>query len=248
MKIIDALQISYYRDLNELIDNTIYQGNKQIVLHNVCGQRYLGRGLSKDIQIKIYGTPGNDMAAYMDGANLEIFGNGQDAIGNTMNSGRIIIHGSCGDTTGYAMRGGEIYIKHNVGYRVGIHMKEYQDKKPIIIIGGTAGAFLGEYMAGGAIVVLGLNNNRNIIGKFCGTGIHGGVIYLNNNHINNNCGRNFGKEITQSKLDQTDILFLTKHINLYKKFFNVNINIKLDKFQKYIAIGKNPYSNMYCNY
>mgnify|MGYP002508363490 CR=1 FL=1 len=44
----------------------------------------------------------------------------------------------------------------NAGYRAGIHMKAYKDKVPVMVIGGTAGSFLGEYQAGGVIVVLGL--------------------------------------------------------------------------------------------
>jgi glutamate synthase domain-containing protein 3 len=249
MKTINALNFSCYRHLNEEIDSTILTGTKQIVLNNVCGQRYIGRGLANNIKIQIYGTPGNDLASYMDGAQLEVFGNGQDSVGNTMNTGRIIIHGNCGDTVGYAMRGGEIYVRDNVGYRCGIHMKEYKDQTPIIVIGGKAGDFLGEYMAGGAIIVLGLNlkdQDDKIVGQFCGTGIHGGVIYLNNSHLYDK--NFFGKEVLQSNINKTDILFLKKYISSYKNFFNINFNIKLELFGKYIAVGKNPYSNMYCNY
>mgnify|MGYP002508793462 CR=1 FL=1 len=60
---------------------------------------------------------------------------------------------------GYAMRGGKIFVKGNAGYRAGIHMKAYEEKKPVMVIGGTAGSFLGEYQAGGVIVVLGLGAN-----------------------------------------------------------------------------------------
>ena len=60
-----------------------------------------------------------------------------------------IIHGGAGDIVGHSMRGGEIYIRNNVGYRCGIHMKEYLDQKPMIVVGGTAQDYLGEYMAGG---------------------------------------------------------------------------------------------------
>jgi len=45
----------------------------------------------------------------------------------------------------------------DAGYRVAIHMKEYEDKRPIIVIGGTVQHFLGEYMAGGVLIVFGLN-------------------------------------------------------------------------------------------
>ncbi|OEG71762.1 hypothetical protein ATZ36_12835 [Candidatus Endomicrobiellum trichonymphae] len=245
MKIIDALNV-YYRDLNASIDDTL-KIDKSITLKNVFGQRYIGRGLPEKVKLKIYGTPGNDMAAYMDGAELEIFGNGQDAVGNTMNYGKIIVHGSCGDTLGYAMRGGEIYVEGNVGYRVGIHMKEYKEMKPIIVVGGKAGEFLGEYMAGGAIILLGLNlsKDKDITGKFCGTGMHGGVIYLNGSADK----YKFGKEAMKVDITGEDILFLKKHIDFYAKTFKKDLtHLKIESFSKYAAINKNPYSNMYCTY
>jgi len=48
----------------------------------------------------------------------------------------------------------------NAVFRVGVHMKEYGGRKPIIVIGGKAGGFLGEYMAGGIMLVLGLNGEE----------------------------------------------------------------------------------------
>lgn len=86
-----------------------------------------------------------------------------------MNDGAIIIHGNSGDTTGYAMRSGEIYVQGNAGYRVGIHMKSYQDMFPTIVIGGKVGDFLGEYQAGGIIIVLGIGVEGCPVGHFCGT-------------------------------------------------------------------------------
>ncbi|MDR0985114.1 MAG: hypothetical protein LBL53_01320 [Endomicrobium sp.] len=248
MKIIDALDVPY-RTLNKLIDTVLLNNNEEnIILKNIFGQRYIGRGLSyKNSLIQIYGTPGNDMASYMNGTKIEVFGNGQDAIGNTMNEGTVIIHGDCGDTIGYAMRGGSIYIKGNVGYRVGIHMKEYKNMKPVIVIGGKAGEFLGEYMAGGIIIVLGIDISKSekIVGKFCGTGMHGGVIYIYENLED----YNFGKEVKKSEFNEKDVELLSKHIKFYEKAFSRNLEyLRIEKFSKYVAIGKNPYSNMYCNY
>ena len=58
------------------------------------------------------------------------------------------MHGNVGDACGYAMRGGKIYIKGDCGYRAGIHMKAYQQHFPVMVVGGKAGSFLGEYLAG----------------------------------------------------------------------------------------------------
>ena len=162
------------KTLNEEIRNSVSTYD-EITLNNVYGQRYIGSGINQNIKININGVPGNDLGAYMAGPELEVFSNAQDAIGNTMNKGRIIVHGSCGDTTGYAMRGGEIFVKDSVGYRVGIHMKEYLDMKPVIVIGSCAGDFLGEYMAGGIIILLGIGITKaeNLTGKYLGISRYG---------------------------------------------------------------------------
>ena len=169
----------YYRDLNCLLRQAICTAVERIEIHNVCGQRYIGTDLDTNIQIDIYGTPGNDLGAFMNGPKLVVHGNAQDGCGNTMNEGQIIIHGHAGDVTGNSMRGGKIFVRDYVGYRVGIHMKEYQNKIPQIVIGQTAGDFLAEYMAGGVMVILGLNlkEGEKCKAKFVGTGMHGGVIY-----------------------------------------------------------------------
>ena len=172
--IVDAKNMQY-AELNKMIRDSDEQ---KFTLENVLGQRYIGAGLSgKEILIK--GTPGNALGAYLNGAKISVHGNAQDATGDTMNDGTIFIHGSSGDATGYAMRGGRIYVEGSTGYRAGIHMKAYQEKKPVLIVGGTAGSFLGEYQAGGLIVVLGLDRgDRPIVGNFCGTGMHGGRMFL----------------------------------------------------------------------
>lgn len=40
-------------------------------------------------------------------------------------------------------------------------MKEFHELLPVVVIGGVAGAFLGEYMAGGILIVLGLDNSES---------------------------------------------------------------------------------------
>ena len=62
-------------------------------------------------------------------------------------------------------------------------MKAYRTQRPVIVIGGRAGSFLGEYQAGGLIVVLG-ESNGPIVGNFCGTGMHGGEILLRCSELN----------------------------------------------------------------
>ncbi|MDR0856068.1 MAG: glutamate synthase, partial [Clostridiales bacterium] len=167
------LHFSALRDRIEAVPK-----GEKVIIENCLGQRFIASGRS-GVNIEIHGTPGNDLGSYLDGGVIEVFGNAQDATADTMNDGEIIIHGSSGDATGYAMRGGRILIEGNVGYRAGIHMKAYKNKIPVMVVGGRGGNFLAEYQAGGKIIVLGLHTDgKPIVGAFCGTGQHGGAVYL----------------------------------------------------------------------
>ena len=174
--VIDAHWDLHFQALNQAVKDA---PDGEILVRNCNGQRYLGCGLSAAKALTIQGTPGNALGAYLSGATIRVEGNAQDAVGDTMDSGAILIHGRCGDAAGYGMRGGCILVEGDVGYRGGIHMKAYRDKIPHLIIGGRAGSFLGEYQAGGVIMVLGLGGDGSApVGYFCGTGMHGGKIIL----------------------------------------------------------------------
>lgn len=238
--LIDAKNM-YYKELNAIIRNEISNGVKSFKIINVNGQRYIGDGLSGNIKINISGIAGNDLAAFMNGAEITVQGNAQDGIANTMNSGKIVIHGHAGDAICYGMRGGEVFIKEDVGYRVGIHMKEYNELKPVLVIGGAAGNFLGEYMAGGILIILGLNaKDESITGDYFATGMHGGVIYT----AKPVCQDYLGKEVKQFSVDSLDISILQNYISQYSKLFNIKIKFDLKKFCKYIPVSKRPYGRL----
>lgn len=172
-----------YRELNEKIRRLALEGARRIILEGVRGQRYLGAGLAfPDLYLQVHGVPGEDLGFNLNGPTIEVFGHSQNAAANTMDNGKIVVHGLGGDALAYGMRGGQLYIRDDVGYRVGIHMKEYRDKFPVLVIGGTSGDYLGEYMAGGLIILLNRNNAKESV---CGnsdrtlaTGIHGGEVFI----------------------------------------------------------------------
>jgi len=168
-------------DVKELdfaeVNRKIREAGDECTVKGCIGQRFIAAGMSGK-SITIEGIPGNALGAYLDGAVIDVHGNAQDAVGDTMNDGVITIHGNIGDAAGYAMRGGRIFVSGNAGYRAGIHMKAYKDKVPVIVIGGHTGSFLGEYQAGGIIVVLGLDGQSPIVGNFPCTGMHGGKMFL----------------------------------------------------------------------
>jgi glutamate synthase domain-containing protein 3 len=232
----------YYKELNCMLRAAITQDIERIELQNVCGQRYLGTDLNTKMQIDVYGTPGNDLGAFMSGPKIVIHGNAQDASGNTMNDGQIIVHGHAGDLTGHSMRGGKIFIKDYVGYRVGIHMKEYQKKIPQIVIGETAGDFLAEYMAGGIILVLGLNlkEGEKCKSRFVGTGMHGGVIYERGDILQPVSGTKI------QSIGKRDLKIIEGLVNEYCSHFGGDPEaILAGKFEKILPLSKRPYQKLY---
>ena len=58
-------------------------------------------------------------------------------------------------------------------------MKQYEvEARPILVVGGTAHSFLGEYMAGGLVLVLGIGKEKAMTDRGIGSGIHGGEIII----------------------------------------------------------------------
>lgn len=240
---IDATGLDY-RALNEEIHKAIAGGEREITLGNVLGQRYICAGVKGDLRMTIEGIPGNDLGAFMDGPRIEVLGNGQDAIANTMNRGRIVIHGHAGDVLAYAMRGGEILIRGDVGYRVGIHMKAYKDLVPVLVIGGTARDFLGEYMAGGIIILLALDGRcAEPAGFGVGSGAHGGAIYVRGALREEQLGR----EIRPAALTAADRALLARHITSFCRTFRIAgpPAILRSRFNKYIPLSHRPYGKLY---
>ncbi len=246
-----------YPVLNEQIHKVINDGYKNIVLKHVAGQRFIAAALTGDISIKIYGTPGNDLGIFMDGPSIEVFGNCEDQAGNTMNGGRIVIHGSARDVTGLSARGGTIYVRGDGGYRCGVHIKQYQEKRPVFVFGGRVREFFGEYMAGGLLVALGLSINKDgtfgiikgqpIAGDSLGTGIHGGKIILARKPDEIPCDY-LGTGAKATDLEENDKAEFQPVLEDYCRSFNIDIKkmMKLD-FCKVIPLSKRPFAHNYCS-
>ncbi|HII76010.1 MAG TPA: hypothetical protein HA264_02980 [Methanolinea sp.] len=168
----------HYTPLNKAIREAVAAGAREIEIDNVMGQRFIADGLKGDVTLVINGIPGGDLGMFMSGPTCIVRGNCDHAPGNTMDSGLIVIHGSAGDAVAHSMRGGRVFVRDSIGYRGGIHMKQYRDKRPVLVIGGGFRAFLGEYMAGGLILALGNPPSLPIRERGLGSGIHGGKIVI----------------------------------------------------------------------
>lgn len=186
--IIDAKGLRY-KALNRLIEDAINNGTKKITIRNVNGQRYIGGGIKGDVEIEIYGTPGD------------------------------------------------------VGYRVGIHMKEYKKNFPVIIAAGSAGDFLGEYMAGGRIVILGLKEGSSeIVGDWIATGIHGGMIYIRDKVEKHK----LGVAAKIAEFSQEDRKYLRNLLKEFCETFSYDVEKILDaEFTKITPLTHRPYGKMY---
>ncbi|MCK4222500.1 MAG: hypothetical protein KAX25_06455 [Dehalococcoidia bacterium] len=240
---VDACDIPT-RKLNATLRETVSNGTRRIELRNVCGQRYLGTGLHKSVEIEVFGTPGNDLGAFMDGPRIIVRGNAQDGCGNTMNSGEIVVHGHAGDIVGLSARGGKIFVREGVGYRAGIHMKQYGDKKPVLVVGGTGQDFLGEYMAGGVLILLGLNlgEGEEHRAKYIGTGMHGGVIYLRGSVSD----FQLGEEVGTAELDEEDYMNLEGPVTEFASHFGYDAGeILRHRFVKLFPLYLRPYGRLY---
>ena len=227
-----------YKDLNEALKNA----DNSLTVSDCLGQRFIGAGMA-DKAITITGIPGNALGAYLNGAVIEVMGNAQDAVGDTMNDGKIIIHGNIGDAAGYAMRGGRIYVKGNAGYRAGIHMKAYREKQPVLVIGGKAGSFLGEYQAGGIIIVLNLTaDSKPIVSNFPCTGMHGGKMFLRSSCS----GIKFPEQINMTKATDADLQEIKEYIKEFCEHFGYDESEILNSdFMLITPDSKNPYKQMY---
>lgn len=237
-----------YRELNERVRRCVAEGAEAVDIRNVCGQRYIADALDAadaPVRITIHGTPGQNLGAFMRGPRILVRGNAQDGVGNTMDDGEIRIDGHAGDVLGYAMRGGRILIRGDVGYRVGIHMKAYADRLPIIVIGGKAGAFLGEYMAGGVIILLGLDTQypaEPLAGRRLGTGMHGGRIFVRGGIP----PELLGDGLLTDSAEGEDRALLEAQIRVWAEAFGQDADAALDApFSRIRPASGRPYGNLY---
>ena len=237
MTYIDVAGLSHSA-VNEQIRTT----PEDVVLEKCCGQRFIAAGFSEK-KIEIEGIPGNALGAYLNGADITVHGNAQDAVGDTMSAGRIVVCGNIGDAAGYAMRGGEIFVEGNAGYRAGIHMKEYKEHKPVIVIGGRAGSFLGEYQAGGLIVVLALHTDgKPVTGYFPCTGMHGGKMVFRGDVSR----VPFPSQVTAHAAAEADKAEFAPYVREYCRLFGRDAEAMLrDPYTVVTPDSKNPYKQMY---
>ncbi len=242
-RVIDAEGV-HYRELNERIIAAVEEGTQRLLIRNVRGQRYIGAALGGSVEMTIEGVPGNDLACFMDGPRITVQGNSQDGVGNTMGNGEVVVHGHAGDVLGYGMRGGRILVKGDAGYRVGIHMKEFKESVPVIVVGGRVKDYFGEYMAGGLLVLLGLgaNGDKPLAGDFLGTGMHGGDIYIRG-HVE---PWQLGAEVGRVDIDDKSWGQVAPSLEAFSARFGVDRDeLNRERFTRLRPVTHRPYGRIY---
>ena len=240
---IDAAGLDH-KTLNDQIKAAIAAGETEFDLVNICGHRYIGCGISSPVTLRIHGMPGNDLAAFMSGPRLYCSGSVQDSVANTMNDGLIVAPGHAGDVLGYSMRGGAVYIRGNAGYRIGIHMKSYLSQEPTVIIGGRAKDFAGEYMAGGKLIILGLDtpSGEPLAGRYCGSGMHGGAMYIRGEVPE----AYIGKGVSVEDPTPEDLEMLRTTLTPYGAELGLKVEEIMGRpFQKLRAVSVRPHGQLY---
>ncbi len=233
----------HYRELNDLIHEAIDGGETEFTVDHVVGQRYIGAGLREGVRLLLNGVPGNDLAAFMNGSEIVVNGNAQDGVGNTMNAGRIAVHGDAGDLLGHSMRGGRIFVEGLTGYRCGVHCKAFADQLPIIVVGRTAGDYLGEYIGGGIAVILNCEDvEESPVGRYAGTGMHGGALFVRGQVADHQ----LGAEVAITETDDDDWALLSSLIAEHCAEFDMDPGkFRRSEFIKLYPFSTRPYSKLY---
>lgn len=255
-----------YRVLNKKIREAVRDGHIHITVKNVNGQRFIGAGIKKNVTIELFGDAGLDLGVFAEGPSIIVHGCGEYLLGNTLNAGEIIVYGDSWDITGMAARGGSIFVMGNGGSRIGIHMKEFKDRKPLIAYGGRVKQYCGEYMAGGTIVIFGLDfseaikNPKKQVGKNninpkrirlmesdlvqtdLGAGIHGGKIYVRGKVRDELLGIYASKK----KFTEEDRKELDSIIKRFSEYFNVPDKILSEQeYTKIAPVSSRPFGRAY---
>jgi len=110
------------------------------------------------------------------------------------------------------------------------------------MVGGVAQDFLGEYMAGGTLIVLGLTlkDDENYKARYVGTGMHGGVLYIRGTVSN------VGKEVKVTDADENDLKTIAASVKEFCSYFGTDYaQIMSKKFYKIAPASHRPYGRIY---
>jgi len=112
-------------------------------------------------------------------------------------------------------------------------------------VGGSAADFLGEYMAGGMLIVLGLNarGGQSVVGDYCATGMHGGIIYVRGEIDRSRVAAN---HVAIRQAGEDDLRELRPHLAEFCAEFGFDAAAIADApWWKLVPFSHRPYSGKY---
>ena len=114
--------------------------------------------------------------------------------------------------------------------------------RPSLVIGGTVKDYLGEYMAGGTILVLGLRTDvESPVGHNIGAGMHGGRIYVRGKV---DIGQ-LGPGAVKSALTEEDSAELTALLEEFEGYFGEKVGRDYSNFVKISPSSSRPFIGYY---
>jgi len=93
------------------------------------------------------------------------------------------------------------------------------------------------------VVVLGATTgNGSVVGDYCATGMHGGVMYLRGKPRE----RGLGKEVKVFPLNDADVAFLKPVLTDFCETFNLHLNVfDFSRYCKIVPVSIRPYGRVY---
>ncbi|NOX37835.1 MAG: FAD-binding protein [Calditrichaeota bacterium] len=143
------------RSLAAFLSLAYDRGWRRFILYRVNGQRLIstavmGQGDTDDVEMDVYGIPGEYFGAFMQGGTIRLHGNAQNFCAMTMHHGNLYVFGNAGKVCGYASKGGSVFILGDIVDRAwtnSVNDPRCQELKVHIL--GSASKYCGESLMGG---------------------------------------------------------------------------------------------------
>ncbi len=171
------------RVLEERIQKAVCEGRRNLHI-KAFGQHGIGGRLWKSqketVHVRVEGHPGQRLGSMgLPHTFIEVLGPASDDVGWLNAGAEIVVHGNAGNGVANAMAQGKIFIGGNVGARA-MTMTKHNPRfdPPELWVLGSAGDYLGEFMAGGIAVICGVESQtpENVLGSRPFVGMGGGKV------------------------------------------------------------------------
>ena len=212
----DEVRVSS-RVLEERIQKAVTEGRRNLHIE-AFGQHGIGGRLWKDqketVHVRVEGHPGQRLGSMgLPRTLVEVLGPASDDVGWLNAGAEIVVHGNAGNGVANAMAQGKIFVGGNVGARA-MTMTKHNPRfdPPELWVLGSAGDYLGEFMAGGIAVICGVESQmpENVLGYRPFVGMVGGRIFFRGPH-----GGYSQTDAKQVAIDDQAWDWLTENLKLF---------------------------------